>query len=104
MTSFDLENVDQSYEIYTRKSSYASLPPSLVFLALLGADIGGGGGGGAIGVICPPPGRVILRPSPARVLIKKCRFGLILKIWYLICTLNDYVVSGPISCSIILHK
>ena len=39
-----------------------------MFLALLGGEIAGG--------IPPPPGRAIIRPSPARVLIRMVEIGL----------------------------
>ena len=54
----------QGHEICTIKSSYAGLPPpNLVFLAFLGAEIAWGHY-----MPPPPPGRIILRPFPARVL------------------------------------
>ena len=63
MTSFDLEDVDLgSPNLHHKEVLYEpTQPPSFVFLAFLGAEIGGGR-------ICPPPGRVILRPSPGDVL------------------------------------
>ena len=40
-------------------------PPSFVFLAFLGAEIAGGA------EYAPPPGRVIIRPSPGDVLSRE---------------------------------
>ena len=65
MTSFDLEDVDLGSPNMHHEKLLCGLtyPPSFVFLAFLGAEIAGGR-------ICPPPGRVILRPSPGDVLKK----------------------------------
>ena len=65
LATFDLESIDpRSPELHTMK--FIGMPfrlPSLVILALIGAEIAGRGR------ICHPfPGRVILRPFPVRVL------------------------------------
>ena len=60
MTSFDLEDVDlRSPNLHHKEFlCWSTHPPSFVFLAFLGAEIAGGA------EYVPPPGRVILRPSP----------------------------------------
>ena len=68
MTSFDLQNIDLgSPNLHLKEFLYGpTYPPYFVFLALTGAEIAGGR-------FCqPPPGRVILRPSPGSVLRKGC--------------------------------
>ena len=64
MTSFDLEDVDLGSPNLHHKEFLCgpTHPPSFVFLAFLGAEIAGGQN------MPPPPGRVILRPSPGDVL------------------------------------
>ena len=60
----------QGHEIRTKNSSYVGMPPkTLVFLSLLGAEIAGGA------LYAPLPRRVILRPSPARVLKNGCQLA-----------------------------
>ena len=62
MTSFDLANVDQKSRNLHQKEFICgpTHPASWVILALLGAEIAGGH-------YMPPPGRVILGPSPVRM-------------------------------------
>ena len=66
MTSFDLENIDLgSPNLHLKQFLYGpTYPLRFVFLAFTGAEIAGEGADSAP----PPPGRLILRPSPGSVL------------------------------------
>ena len=65
MTSFDLENVGPKSRNFHQKEFLCgpTHSPSLVFLDLPGAEVAGD-------IICPLPGRVILRPFAGRVLTR----------------------------------
>ena len=65
MTSFDLKNIDLgSPNLHLEEFLYGpTYPPNFVFLVLTGAEIAGEADSAP-----PPPGRVILRPSPGSVL------------------------------------
>ena len=67
MTSFNLKDVDLGSPNLHHKEFLCgpTHPPSFVFLAFLGAEIAGGAE-----YAPPPPGRVILRPSPGDVLTR----------------------------------